>query len=68
MKDCGRAIEVISDRDIEWFYKISQTGLAIPEKDLHMIIEDKNMPADTKKAIKEVFPELERKKKRFWFG
>lgn len=55
---------------IEWFYKIHPEGLAINEKDLHMILEDKDMPEeDVKKAIREVFPELENKKtiKKFWF-
>ena len=64
-KDCGQRIDAISDMDIEWFYKISPTGLAINEKDLNMILSDKNMPEDVKKSLMEVFPGL-KKKKRFW--
>lgn len=66
MKGCGKPIRIIRDRDIEWFYKISPDGLAIPEKDLHMILEDKNMPKEVKEAVKEAFPELKRRK-RFGF-
>ena len=51
--------------DIEWFYKINPTGLAINEKDLNMILSDRNMPEDLKKSLMEVFPGL-KKKKRFW--
>ena len=51
--------------DIECFYKISPAGLAINEKDLNMILNDKNMPEDVKKSVMEVFPEL-KKKKWFW--
>ena len=67
MKGCGRSVDAISDADIEWFYKISPDGLAINEKDLHMIIEDKNMPKEAKQAVKEAFPNLEKGRKRFWF-
>jgi hypothetical protein len=66
-KDCGQRIDAISDADIEWFYKINPTGLAINEKDLNMIIKDKNMPEEVKNAIREAFPQLAQKK-RFWFG
>ena len=62
MKDCGRPVEIISDKDIDWFYKISPNGLAINRKDLHTIIEDKNMPNDVKAAIKKVFPQLQKRK------
>jgi hypothetical protein len=64
-KDCGQRIDAISDMDIEWFYKINPTGLAINEKDLNMILSDRNMPEDVKKSLMEVFPGL-KKKKRFW--
>jgi hypothetical protein len=66
MKGCSRSVDAISDRNIEWFYKINPTGLAINDKDLRMIIEDKNMPKDAKEAVKEVFPQL--KRRGFWFG
>lgn len=68
MKGCDKPIEPISDRDIEWFYKISPDGLAMNEKDLHMMMEDKNMPKEVKKAIEEIFPEQKVRKKRFWFA
>jgi hypothetical protein len=63
MKGCSKSVDVISEKDVEWFYKISPDGLAIPEKDLHMIIEDRNMPKDVKKEIREIFPYL---KKSWW--
>lgn len=66
MKDCGQPAEIISDKDIEWLYKISPNGLAISEKDLHKILDDKNMPQEVKEAVKKVFPEL-KGRKRFWF-
>jgi hypothetical protein len=66
MKDCGKPAETISDKDIEWLYKISPNGLAISEKDLPKILDDKNMPKEVKEAVKEVFPDLKRKK-RFGF-
>lgn len=66
MKGCGKPIETISDKDIEWLYKISPNGLAISEKDLHKMLDDKNMPKEVKEAVKEAFPELKRKK-RFGF-
>jgi hypothetical protein len=56
MKDCGRPTVVISPLDIKWFYKINEAGLCINRKDLHMIIEDKNMPKDVKKTILKIFP------------
>ena len=66
MKGCGNPIETISDRDIEWLYKINPNGLAMNEKDLDMILEDKNMSKEVKEALKEVFPDL-KGRKRFWF-
>ena len=66
MKDCRKSIETISDKDIEWLYKISPNGLAINEKDLHKMLDDKNMLKEVKEAVKEVFPEL-KDRKRFWF-
>lgn len=65
MKSCGEHIEMVSERDIEWFYKINESGLSIDEKDLPMIIKDKNMPDEVKQSIKELFPGLERRRK-FW--
>ena len=65
MKDCGGDIQVISNAEIDWFYRISESGLAIREEDLHMIIEDKNMPDETKSRLIQVFPVL-KKRRRFW--
>ncbi len=67
MKGCQQPVEPISEMDIDWFYKISASGLTIHKRDLHMIIRDKNMPGETKKAIAEIFPELKKSKKGFWF-
>jgi hypothetical protein len=66
MKGCGKRIDVISDTDIVWFYRIIPDGLAINKKDLHIILEDKTMPNYVKAAVRQVFPELE-KRKRIWF-
>lgn len=66
MKGCGKPIETISDKDIEWLYKISPNGLAMHEKDLDKILEDKTMPKEVKDTVKEVFPGL-KGRKRFWF-
>jgi hypothetical protein len=63
MKGCGKRIDIISDIDIEWFYKINAEGLAMDKKDLHKILEDKKMPDDVKAAVKRVFPDLEKRKK-----
>ena len=59
MRDCGRPTVIISPIDIKWFYKINESGLCINRKDLHMIIEDQNMPKDVKKTILRIFPHLE---------
>jgi hypothetical protein len=67
MKGCELSVDVISERDIDWFYKISPTGLSINEADLNKILKDRNMPDDVKNAIRETFPQTVRKK-RFWFG
>ena len=67
MKGCELSVDVISEREIDWFYKISPTGLAIHEKDLKKILKDRNMPEEVKNAINEIFPQQARKKK-FWFG
>lgn len=56
MKGCGLPVETVSDEDIEWFYRISAGGLAINERDLHMILEDRNMPRKVKEAVRRVFP------------
>ena len=58
MKECGGSIIVVSPIDIKWFYKINESGLCINRKDLHMIVEDRNMPKDVKKTIQRVFPHL----------
>ena len=67
MKGCELSVDVISEREIDWFYKINPTGLAINENDLNRIIKDKNMPEDVKNAIREIFPHAARKK-RLWFS
>jgi len=67
MKGCGKRIDIISDTDIEWFYKINAEGLAMDKKDLHKILEDRNMPDDVKAAVKQVFPDLEKRKRLFSF-
>ena len=66
MKDCGKPVEIINNRDIEWFYKISPDGLTISERDLPKILDDRNMPKEVKEAMKKEFPNLKRKK-RFGF-
>ncbi len=60
MRDCGRPTVIISPIDIQWFYKINESGLCINRKDLHMILKDQNMPKDAKKTILKIFPHLER--------
>jgi hypothetical protein len=62
MRDCGRPTVIISPIDIQWFYKINESGLCFNRKDLHMIIEDRNMPKDVKKIILKIFPHLEERK------
>ena len=66
MKGCELSVDVMSEQDIDWFYKINPTGLAIKEDDLYKIIKDRNMPEDVKNMIKEMFPHVS--KKRFWFA
>lgn len=66
MKGCGKPIDIISDKNIEWLYKISPNGLAMNEKDLNRLLEDKNMPNEVKETVREVFPQL-KKRKRFGF-
>lgn len=58
MKGCIKETTVISPMDIKWFYKINKNGLCINEADLHMIIDDHNMPKDVKKQIEKIFPHL----------
>jgi hypothetical protein len=66
MKGCELSVDAISDADVEWFYKISPEGLAINQADLHMILEDKNMPKEVKEMIKQAFPDVKKKGFRFW--
>jgi hypothetical protein len=58
MKGCIKQTVVISPIDIDWFYKIKKDGLCINADDLHMIIDDPNMPKDVKKQIQNIFPYL----------
>jgi hypothetical protein len=58
MKDCRKPTLIISPIDIEWFYKINDSGLCINRKDLEMIIKDRNMPREVKEIILRIFPHL----------
>lgn len=58
MKGCASPVDAVSEMDIEWFYKISPGGLAMNEADLHMILEDRNMPGSVKKQVRRAFPGL----------
>ena len=64
MSDEGlwKANRIISPIDIKWFYKINESGICINRKDLHMIVEDQNIPKDVKKTILKIFPNLEGRK------
>ena len=55
MKGCGSSTLIINPSDIEWFYKISDTGLCINRSEIHKIIEDPNMPKVVKKQIQKIF-------------
>jgi hypothetical protein len=66
MKGCDRPVDVVSEIDIEWFYRISPEGLAINESDLGKILADRNMPNEVKNAVKETFPSLKKSGFRFW--
>jgi len=66
MKGCENSVDIISEIDIEWFYKISPAGLAINKNDLDKILKDKNMPKDVKGLVREAFPRLKQKGFRFW--
>jgi hypothetical protein len=50
MRDCGRPTVIICPVDMQWFFKINESGICINKKDLHMIIEDRNIPKDAKKT------------------
>ena len=56
MRDCNKQTVKLSLENIKWFYKINKNGLCINRPDLHMIIEDTNMPKDVKKQIQKIFP------------
>ena len=62
MRDCGRPTVIISLVDIQWFYKINESGLCINRKDLHMTLKDRNMSKDVKKTLYINFPPFRRKK------
>lgn len=57
-KECNKTTKLMSPVDIDWFYKINKSGLCIDKNDIHMIIEDKNMPQDVKKQIEKVFSNI----------
>jgi hypothetical protein len=55
MSGCRKLTVNVSLEDINWFYKINKNGLCINRDDLHLIIEDPNMPADVKKKVRKIF-------------
>jgi hypothetical protein len=42
--------------DIKWFYIVNKKGLCINRIDIHMIMDDPNMPENVKKQIENWFP------------
>jgi hypothetical protein len=58
MRGCIKQTIVLSPTDINWFYKINNDGLCINRDNLHMIIDDPNMPKNVKKQIEKIFPNL----------
>jgi len=55
MRDCNKQTVKLSLENIKWFYKINKNGLCINRDDLHMILEDPNMPTDVKTKIQSIF-------------
>ncbi|HEU5121188.1 MAG TPA: hypothetical protein VFT71_09375 [Candidatus Nitrosocosmicus sp.] len=55
MTGCRKQTVDVSLENINWFYKIDKNGLCINRDDLHLIIEDPNMPDDVKKKIRKIF-------------
>ncbi len=66
MKGCELSVDAVSDADVEWFYRISPDGLAINEADLHMILEDRNMPEEVKETVRKTFPRAKKRGFKFW--
>lgn len=66
MRGCEKPVDVVSEINIEWFYRISPEGLAINEADMYKILEDRNMPKEVKEIVKKTFPQLRKKGFRFW--
>ncbi len=58
MKRCVKQTDIISPIDIKWFYKIDKNGLCINRADLHMIMDDPNIPKDVKNQIEKIFHNL----------
>jgi hypothetical protein len=58
MRGCIKQTIALSPTDINWFYKINNEGLCINRDNLHMIIDDPNMPKNVKKQIEKIFPNL----------
>jgi hypothetical protein len=58
MRGCDKKTHMLSSDDIKWFYKINKKGLCITRTDLHLIIEDPNMPKDVKKQIQKIFTNI----------
>ena len=66
MSECEKSVDIVSEIDIEWFYRISPEGLSMNEADIHKILEDRNMPKGVKDMVKRIFPHLKKKGLRFW--
>lgn len=66
MSGCEKSVDIVSEIDIEWFYRISAEGLSMNEADMHKILEDRNMPKEVKEMVKKTFPKLKKKGFRFW--
>jgi hypothetical protein len=58
MRGCNKQTDILSCDDIKWFYKINKSGLCITRTDLHMIIQDPNMPKDVKKQMQKIFTNI----------
>ena len=55
VKGCLKRPILMHPANIEWFHRINKDGLCINKSDLHMIVEDPNMPKDVKKSILKIF-------------
>ena len=55
MVSCRKQTVKVSTENINWFYRINKNGLCITRDDLHLIIEDPNMPNDVKAKVRKIF-------------